>query len=92
MGTLWSIGILKIIGFDPTSAKERDLSYVEGKIKFHQSKINLKLVVGNVFDLQNEFSIRFGGFKEKLWDKGSFFYNFGIIYLSTPKFSPRSVR
>jgi DUF4097 and DUF4098 domain-containing protein YvlB len=63
---------LKIIGFDPTSAKERDLSYVEGKIKFHQSKINLKLVVGNVF-LQNEFSIRFGGFKEKIMGLGIFF-------------------
>jgi hypothetical protein len=84
---------LKIIGFDPTSAKERDLSYVEGKIKFHQSKINLKLVVGNVFDLQNEFSIRFGGFKEKIMGLGIIFFdNFGVIYLSTPKFSPKSVR
>jgi hypothetical protein len=64
---------LKIIGFDPTSAKERDLSYVEGKIKFHQSKINLKLVVCNVFDLQNEFSIRFGGFKEKIMGLRIFF-------------------
>jgi hypothetical protein len=64
---------LKIIGFDLTISKERDLSYVEGKIKFHQSKINLKLVVGNVFDLQNEFSIRFGDFKEKFMGLGIFF-------------------
>jgi hypothetical protein len=67
---------LEVIGFDPKSAKKRDLSYVDGKIKFHQSKINLKLVVGNVFDIQNEFRYnrtRFGGFREKIMGLGIFF-------------------
>jgi hypothetical protein len=48
-GHIWGIGILKIIGFDPTSAKERDLSYVEGKIKFHF----LTILGSSIFRPQN---------------------------------------
>jgi hypothetical protein len=45
---------MEIIDFDPKRAKKRVLVCVEGK-KIISSKINLNLVAGNVFDLQNEF-------------------------------------
>jgi hypothetical protein len=57
------------------------------KKKKNSSKINLKLVVGNVFDLQNEFRYnrtRFGGFYGKN-NKGSLFGYFWGRPTSDPK-------
>jgi hypothetical protein len=73
------------LGLIPKRAKERDLGYRrKNKIS---SKINLKLVLGNVFDLQNEFRYnrtRFGGFYGKN-TKGSLFGHFWGRPTSDPK-------
>jgi len=54
------------------------------------SKITLNLVAGNVFDIHNKFhdyGTLFGGFMEK--NLG--LLGHGVVYLSTPKFSPTTV-
>ena len=64
-GYIWGISILEIIGFYPQKGKRTGFGLCRSKNKI-SSKINLNLVLGNVFDLQNEFRYnrtRFGGFK-----------------------------
>ena len=85
-GYIWGISILEIIGFYPQKGKRMGFGLCRRKNKIW-SKINLKLVLGNVFDLQNEFRYkrtRFGGFKEKI-TRGSLFGHFWGRPTSDPK-------
>ncbi len=77
---LW---ILEIIDFDPKSDKKTGFGLCRRK-KIISSRINLNLVAGNVFTSRFEVS----------WKKGLglFLAIFGVVPLSIPKFSPRSVR
>jgi hypothetical protein len=82
------IGILEIIDFDPQKGQRTGFGLCRRKNKI-SPKINLKLVLGNVFDLQNEF--RYNRTRLKII-RDLCLAIFGVVQLPTPKISPRSVR